>query len=168
MYIFRENRLELPIQVHSLKETAEEMALVDSGAMENFIDLRTVNRLRLGTKKLEQSVKLHNIDGSENTAGRITHYLDLIVRRGNMRRAERFFVSNLGKDRIILGYPWLEHFDPEVDWKNAKLLGPMVHLKTPVYAKFTSKKRLLEEEAKKKLELRSAEPEKPLESQVPE
>ena len=139
MYIFKENRLDLPIQVHSIKGMADELALVDSGAMENFIDQRTVNRLKLGTKKLDIPVKLHNIDGLTNVAGKITHFLDLIVRRGNKKRAERFFISNLGKDRIILRYPWLRHFNPEINWTEGKLEGPPVHFETPVFAKIGSK-----------------------------
>jgi hypothetical protein len=42
MYIFRANRIELPLSVHSLNGMAEEKALIDSGAMENFIDEATV------------------------------------------------------------------------------------------------------------------------------
>jgi hypothetical protein len=42
MYIFRSNKFELPLSIHSLKGTAEEKALIDSGAMENFIDDTTV------------------------------------------------------------------------------------------------------------------------------
>jgi len=39
MYIFRsDNRLEIPITLSLLKGMAEEIALVDSGATENFID----------------------------------------------------------------------------------------------------------------------------------
>jgi hypothetical protein len=38
MYIFRsDNRLKVPITLHSLKGMAEEVALVDSGTTENFI-----------------------------------------------------------------------------------------------------------------------------------
>lgn len=65
--------------MHSIKGMADELALVDSGAMENFIDQETVKRLKLGTKKLEVPVNLHNIDGTKNKAGKITHFLDLII-----------------------------------------------------------------------------------------
>jgi hypothetical protein len=29
-----------------------------------------------------------------------------------------FFVTNLGHDRIVLGYPFLKRFNPDIDWKN--------------------------------------------------
>jgi hypothetical protein len=43
------NKLELPTKIHSYKGTTTEPALVDSGAMENFVDHNLVERLRLGT-----------------------------------------------------------------------------------------------------------------------
>jgi len=39
MYIFRnDNRLEVSIKLHSFKGIVEEVALINSGATENFID----------------------------------------------------------------------------------------------------------------------------------
>jgi hypothetical protein len=57
MYIFRsDNRLEVSITLHSFKGMAEEVALIDSGATENFIDQETVKKLKLGSKKLSEPV----------------------------------------------------------------------------------------------------------------
>ena len=67
---------------------AEEIALVDSGAMENFIDRKLVDKLKLGTWRLEQPIKLQNIDGTFNQTGQITHYLDLLVAHGNKKIKE--------------------------------------------------------------------------------
>ena len=137
MYIFRtDNRLEIPVSLYSFKGTAEEIALVDSGATENFIDQETIKRLKLGTKKLSESVKLRNIDGSFNKAGSITHYIDLLVSRGNKKVTERFYVTNLGSDRLILGYPWLRSFNPEIDWPNCQLIGPKVKIETLLHGRY--------------------------------
>jgi len=70
------NKLELPTKIRSYKGTTTEPALVDSGAMENFVDHNLVECLRLGTRLLERPVKLRNIDGTFNTTGEITHYID--------------------------------------------------------------------------------------------
>jgi hypothetical protein len=57
MYIFRsDNRLEVPIKLHLFKGMAEELALIDSGATENFIDQETIKKLKLGTRKLKEPV----------------------------------------------------------------------------------------------------------------
>jgi hypothetical protein len=57
MYIFRsDNRLEVPIKLHSFKGMAEEVALIDSGTIENFINQETIKKLKLRTRKLEELV----------------------------------------------------------------------------------------------------------------
>jgi hypothetical protein len=33
----------------------------------------------------------------------------------------RFLVTDIGEDKIILGYPWLVAFQPIINWKEAVL-----------------------------------------------
>jgi hypothetical protein len=42
---------------------------------------------------------------------------------------------NLGSDRIILGYPWLCTFNPDIDWPKCKLIGPGVKIGTMLHAR---------------------------------
>jgi len=99
MYIFRsDNRLEIPITLSSFKGMADKIALVDSGATENFIDQETIKKLKLGTKKLETLVGLWNIDRTFNKSGQITHYLNLLVSCGAKKNSERFYVTDLRSD----------------------------------------------------------------------
>ncbi len=131
MYIFRsDNWFEIPITLSSFKGTAEEIALVDSGATKNFIDWETIKKRKLGTKKLGTPVGLWNIDGTFNKSGQITHYLNLLVSRGAKKNSEHFYVTDLGSDQIILGYPWLRTFNPNIDWPSCKLIGPAVKIET--------------------------------------
>jgi hypothetical protein len=130
MYINKQNSIKLPFSLYTYRGKAEETALVDSGATENFVDYKTVARLRLGTKKLEQVRPIINIDGTSNQAGDITHYCDLLVTRGQQTGRERFFVTNLGKDRFIFGYPWLRTFNPEIDWVTGIVKGPETRMET--------------------------------------
>ena len=58
------------------------MALLDTGATENFIDHTTVVKLRLGMKKLPYSCQAFNVDGTLNQHGTITHACDLLVTKG--------------------------------------------------------------------------------------
>jgi hypothetical protein len=130
------NKLELSISIHSFKGTAEEIALVDSGAMENFIDQKLVDKLKLGTRRLKQPIKLRNINGTFNQTGQITHYLDLLTARGNKKIKERFYVTGLSGVELILGYPWLRDFNPQIDWATNKLLGLEVRLSTLLHARY--------------------------------
>jgi hypothetical protein len=52
MYVTKKNVLEIPFNFQTYMARAEEKALVNSGATENFINKKTVKRLRLGTKTL--------------------------------------------------------------------------------------------------------------------
>ena len=52
-----------------------------------------------------------------------------------MDQLQTFYVTNLGTDRIILGYPWLEAFNPQLDWKNGTIASPTfpIYLETQWY-----------------------------------
>jgi len=98
LFIFQGSRLEIPVLFHSFKGTKEQLALVDSRAMENFMDQATVRRLRLGIKKLTHAIPVRNIDGTNNRAGNITDFLKLIITRGSKKIPGRFYIMNLGGD----------------------------------------------------------------------
>jgi len=109
---------------------AEQIALIDSGVTENFINYRTVTKLRLGVTKLPQQWKIYNVDGTENQAGLIKHCVHLYIKYGGQQKQAKFFITNLGKEQAILGYPWLKEFNPEINWRDGKLLRSNVQLKT--------------------------------------
>jgi Aspartyl protease len=94
---------------------AAEKALLDSGATENFIDPRMVEKLGLGSIDLQEPRTVFNVDGMENQDGKITSYCLLNILQGRKEAAQVFFITNLGEDRIILGYPWLREFDPQIN-----------------------------------------------------
>jgi len=129
-YISLKNYVTVQFPLLHYRGQSKESALLDSGATENFVDSETVKRLRLGTKKLEFQRPVYNIDGTENKHGTIMHACDLLVKQGNKKEQMRFYVSNLGRDRFILGYPWFRKFNPDVDWVKAKLRGPQVKIET--------------------------------------
>src|SRR6266403_3331481 len=78
-------------------------------------------------------VTVYNVDGSENKQGKVTHYCWLRIFFEGKTRLQKFYITALGKDGIILGYPFLYVFNPEVDWQQGKLKGGDVTLQTPRY-----------------------------------
>jgi hypothetical protein len=130
MVITKRKSLNIPVDVVTYNKTETVDALIDSGATDNFIDFRTVTKLRLGTKKLPRARQLFNVDGTHNQAGLIEESVHLYIDRGDEHVQTQLHVTNLGKDRLILGYPWLEAFNPEINWAEGKLLGPRTTLKT--------------------------------------
>jgi hypothetical protein len=68
------------------------------------------------------------MDGMENQGGIISKSCVLHVRQGEQQIAQQFYVTNLGQDHVILGYPWLREFNPEIDWEKGRLIGEEVKL----------------------------------------
>ena len=101
----------------SITKRAEAIALLDSGATENFMNLGYTWWLCLPIKCLSQPQPLFNIVGSENKSGQLLFYTDLQVQTGQQTTNLRFFLSDLGKHKAILGYPWFAAFQPCIDWK---------------------------------------------------
>ena len=113
--------MKVPITIKTSYNTAKVPSLVDSGATDNFIHPRTVRQLRLGTSLLNKPKKLFNVDDTQNKAGSVTRYVDLSVTTNQKERQMRFLVSDIGRENLILGYPWLAAFEPRFKWKEGTL-----------------------------------------------
>src|SRR6266403_4017673 len=116
-------KINIPFTVCVERSTVEK-ALLDSGAMDNFIDHRTTERLGIQMETLTQPIRLTNVDGTTNQAGRIESYCEMTIQSGHQRHITRFYETSLGEDRIIFGYPWLRTFNPQVDWEKGKVSMP--------------------------------------------
>ena len=99
------------------KNKVAKNALLDSGATNNFINQRTVDRLHISTQCLLKPRILYNVDKTENKSGWITHYINLEITQGMQVWVQWFYTTNLGTDRFILGFPWLYEFNPKIDWR---------------------------------------------------
>ena len=114
--------------IHSKSKRAKSLALIDSGATENFISLEYTKYLHLPIKHLAQPRKLFNVDKTPNKAGDLQYYTDLKVQTGTQRTNLQFFLTNLGENKAILGYPWFAAVQPKIDWKR----GWIDHSQLPI------------------------------------
>jgi hypothetical protein len=121
VYLPRIKYLRIPALLHTAVKQAELLAFVDSRATENFVSPDFIKQHNLGTTKLRIPRRLHNVDGSKNSIGRITEYMDLEVQTGGLSQIHRFFITELGEDSLILGYPWLAAANPRPDWAKGTL-----------------------------------------------
>jgi len=80
-----------------------------------------VHRLKLATHVLKEPQYVYNVDGSNNKAGQITHSCQLELKYNGKNMKQQFFISDLGQDRALLGYPFLREFNPRIDWEKGKL-----------------------------------------------
>ena len=103
--------------IHSIAKRAEAITLLDSGATENFMNLSYARWLKLPIKQLPKPCKLFNVDGTENRSGDLRYYTTLNVQTGSTTIPLQFFLSDLGKHKAILSYPWFAAVQPKIDWK---------------------------------------------------
>jgi hypothetical protein len=103
--------------IHSKSKRAETIALLDSGATENFMNLEYAKYLQLPIQCFKEPRKLYNTDGTPNQSGELQYFTDLQVQTGTQQSTLRFFLSNLGENKAILGYSWFAAFQPRIDWK---------------------------------------------------
>src|SRR5260370_6717760 len=122
--------LNLQVELTSLTSLASitTSALLDSGATGMFINRDFVQRHQLETTPLPQPVLLCNIDGSANEHGSIMEEVHTLLCFGQHSERAQFAVTNLGRQSVIIGHPWLSHHNPEVDWTAPKVL--MTHCPT--------------------------------------
>jgi hypothetical protein len=148
--VSKRNSIYVPFKLHHFRGTSEETALLDTGATESFINTSTVKRLKLGAQELEMSRPVYNVDRTPNHQGTITQVCYLLVLQGNKKQRTPFYVTNLGTDRFILGYPWCQDFKPDIDWSNSRLNGPKIRMETLLYGKIEHLHHHLKEELKAK------------------
>ncbi len=117
--------------IHSNSKRAETISLLDLGATKNFLNLDYAKWLRLPIKKLPFPRKLFNVDGTENKAGQLQFYTDLAIRMGPTTTKMRFFLTQLGEHKAILGYPWFATVQPKIDWRR----GWIAHMQLPIVFK---------------------------------
>ena len=90
--------------VHSIAKRAKAIALVNSKAIENFMNLTYVKWLWLPIKKMSTPRKLFNVDGMENKSGELQHYMNLQTRIGAYTTPLQLFLSDLREYKAILEY----------------------------------------------------------------
>ena len=114
--------LKVGIQTTDTAEVKGVTALLDSGATGLFIDSDFVAAEKLMTRSLTRPAPVYNVDGTLNEAGSIRRVVDLILQYQNHLEHAIFTVTNLGKHKMILGYPWLWDHNPEVDWHTQQVI----------------------------------------------
>ena len=81
------------------------------------MNLQYAKYLQLPIKRLEGPHKLFNVDRTENRSRMLRFCTDLQVQTGSQCTYLQFFLTDLGENKAILGYPWFAAIQPNIDWK---------------------------------------------------
>ena len=114
----------IPISIltdNTNKRIVETKALLDTGAGGKFINQNFVLQENIRTHKLEKPITVYNVDGTQNKTGTITWYVDVNLQVGNRTTTTRLLITGLGCQKIILGFPWFEEQNPEINWETGTL-----------------------------------------------
>ena len=96
-------------------------ALLNSSTMEMFMDWKMAAKYGFRLQKLERLIIVRNVNGTNNSVGAITYQMEVnVYYRGYIERM-RMDVCDLEKTDIILGMPWLQAHNPEINWKTGEV-----------------------------------------------
>lgn len=114
------NSLDLQVEISPIsgtKETRPVTALLDCSTSGLFIDTDYVKQHNLPTHRLSRPIPVNNVDGTPNEAGPIEEIVERILKYRNHSEIAQFVVTRLGKQQMLLGFPWLKEHNLEVDWE---------------------------------------------------
>ena len=100
--------------VDSIKMTA----MVNSGAMGNFIHPRFVKEHKLVTKN---HIPLIMNDVNSRLLSHVDQQVEVQMMVGNHLETLTFDVAPLGKHNVVLGLPWLQRHNPTIQWMSGKV-----------------------------------------------
>ena len=96
-------------------------ALIDCGAGGKFIDQNYARKTKIVQIPLRKPLPVYNVDGTPNKKGTITHKVKLDLEIGDRVRTETLYVTGLGRQKIILGFDWLQENNPDINWQTGRI-----------------------------------------------
>ena len=96
-------------------------ALLDSGITGIFMDKKMAAKYGFRLQKLERLVAVRNVDGTNNSGEATTYQVEVNVYYKSHVERMRMDVCNLEKTDVILGMPWLQVHNPEINWKTGEV-----------------------------------------------
>jgi hypothetical protein len=117
----KSNTLSIPVAIKdSEKEIVDIPALIDSGAGGTFIDQNYAKKAGFQIQKLKEPLTARNVDNTPNKLGKITSFVEANVTVNGRTRRLQLLLAGLGKQKVILGFPWLNKENPDINWKTGE------------------------------------------------
>jgi hypothetical protein len=107
----------LTVQLYPKNQAEPVISLIDSGATTNFIHPEIVEKFKLPKISLTNPRNIRMLDGSLPKNGKVWHKVFLEFTCQGIPSTAEFLVCPIGKNQAILGMPWLQDQNPDIDWK---------------------------------------------------
>src|SRR5258708_5188288 len=129
-FVPKQQSIKAKVKMYSLKVAAKARALIDSGATENFISPSFISRYNIPTHSLSKPKIVRNVDGTKNRNGNIEELVNFEIAylkiNGQLKyKMQTFLILDLGEDDMILGYPFLQATNPEINWTEGNIKGTL-------------------------------------------
>ena len=121
------NAIRVPITLQMTQKKVPGEAFLDCRATECFVSQRFIDDHRLGVRYMKIPRKIENADRSLNAGGSLWYYTDLEVTTGEATHPLCFYVTDIGPDNLVLGYPWFNVTNVTPDWKNGTIPDPITN-----------------------------------------
>jgi hypothetical protein len=103
------------------REPVELEALLNSGAGGLFIDATFAKQNEFTLHDLPEPLNAYNVDGTLNKKGIVMSYVKADLQVNGRIKPIQLYVTGLGKQKVILGFPWLQDKNPDVNWKTGEI-----------------------------------------------
>ena len=103
------------------KRSVETEALIDCGAGGIFMDQNYARLHGFKTTNLDRPLLVKNVDGTMNKRGTIRSFVETEITIHGRTEQTQFYLTGLGRQKIILGLPWLMKHNPDINWQLATL-----------------------------------------------
>ena len=115
--LLREVTVKIGLKQEKEEEEIVVEALLDSRAIELVMSEEFVRKHRFRRTKLERPIYVRNVDGILNYMGPIVDTVEVEIYF--KRHKERTLIDVIGGQKwgVILGMPWLVHYNAEIDWR---------------------------------------------------
>jgi hypothetical protein len=97
-------------------------AMVDCGATKNFIDKDYAEQIKIPLDKKNIPRRVLAVDGREIASGPVTHDTNVELIINNHREKIKLHCIMIGNSPIIMGLLWLKKHNPNIDWKEGRVM----------------------------------------------
>ena len=111
----------IKVNLHGKYEKISINAMIDSGAIEDFIDKKICDKHWITTKVAKEPREIYLADGNLSEMGHITLIAEVPMEIGGHRELATMQVANLQNHEIILGMLWLKGHNPKIDCEEQKI-----------------------------------------------